>query len=206
MHPRRSKFPGGTGALAVLIALVTAVASGPGCAASAPGAGPQLRLSDLAGAPVDPLAASTKPAVCLLLVRIDCPISNRYVPEIRRLAEAFGAEGVPWTLVYASRDDTAEAIRAHRVDFSLEQPGLAALRDPEHRLVRFSGAQATPEAVVVDGDGRIAYVGRIDDTYTSFSTQRAEPTVRDLELAISAVLAGEAPVHRHRPAIGCAIT
>ena len=55
----------------------------------------------LSGAPLDALRApaGTK-AIVFLFTSTDCPISNRYAPEVRRIAEAFGPKGVVFRLVY----------------------------------------------------------------------------------------------------------
>src|ERR1700686_4625573 len=59
-------------------------------AASPPG----LRLPDLDNQLVDPFqtAADTK-AIVFLFISVDCPVSNRYAPEIRRLNEKFARGG-----------------------------------------------------------------------------------------------------------------
>ena len=69
----------------------------------------------LSGAPVDALQApaGTK-AIVFLFTSTDCPISNRYAPEVRRIAEAFGSKGVVFRLVYPSPADDAMPIAAQR--------------------------------------------------------------------------------------------
>ena len=160
---------------------------------------------DLAGATVRPLA-TTAPATVLLFVREDCPIANRYAPEIVRLHDRFSPQGVVFWLVYADTPQDGEAIRAHLRDYGLPDQ---ALRDPEHVLVRAAGVRVTPEAAVfVPGPGgpRLAYRGRIDDRYQALGRMRASPTVHDLEEALTAVLAGKAVVRSEAPAVGCFIT
>src|SRR6202521_3151199 len=79
-------------------------------AASAPG----LRLPDLDNRLVDPFqtAADTK-AIVFVFISVDCPISNRYAPEIQRLTEKFGPRGVVFRLVYPNPAESPDAIRAH---------------------------------------------------------------------------------------------
>ena len=36
----------------------------------------------------------------LLFIRTDCPISNRYAPDLERLYERFAPQGVEFRLVY----------------------------------------------------------------------------------------------------------
>jgi hypothetical protein len=121
-------------------------------------------VQSLTGTAVDALQApaGTK-AIVFLFTSTDCPISNRYAPEIQRLVGEFSRKGVVFRLVYPNPADNANAIRDHMAAFSYEG-ALEALRDPAHTLVKFTKATITPEAVVVAG-GRVVYRGRIDDRY-----------------------------------------
>ena len=162
-------------------------------------------VQTLSGAPVDALQApaGTK-AIVYIFTSTDCPISNRYAPEIRRLAETFRPKGVSFRMVYPSRAETPDAIRAHLGAFSYD--GVTeAVRDPELALVKFTGATITPEAVVFDPAGRRLYRGRIDDRYVDFGRARPAPTRRDLRDALDATLAGKPVQNPTTKAIGCFI-
>ena len=157
---------------------------------------------DLAGHAVDPLDAPGATAVVLLFTRTDCPFSNRYAPEVRRLYERFHDRGVAFWLVYPDPAATAESIEDHRREYSYPLP---ALRDPGHVLVQRAGATITPEAAVFRPGGEVAYLGRIDDRYVDFGQARPQATQHDLEQALEAVLAGRpVPVPRAK-AVGCFI-
>lgn len=158
------------------------------------------RALDLDGRPVDPLAAAA-PATVLLFTATSCPIANRYAPEVRRLYEAFAPRGVAFWLVYPDRDTSPAAAREHARAYGYPFP---AVRDPEHALVRASGATVTPEAAVF-ARGRLVYRGRIDDRFVDFGRERATPTRRDLHDALEAVLAGRAIATTATEAIGCSI-
>lgn len=161
-----------------------------------------LRLVDLEGRPANPLAGGEVPATVLLLMRTDCPISNRYAPEVKRLYAQFAPRGVTFWRVYPDADETAEQIRHHGEAYGYP---FAALYDPEHALVERMAAVVTPEAAVFDAAGELVYSGRIDNWYEAFGHARPEPTERDLREALEAVLAGR-PVARPRvEAIGCTI-
>jgi len=151
---------------------------------------------------VDPLA-DPGPAVVLVFVRTDCPIANRYAPEIRRLHERFAARGVGFWLVYPDRGESSDAVRDHLRAFDLP---ARAVRDPGHVLVKRAGARITPEAAVfVPGTAgpRLAYHGRIDDRHPELGRMRPAPTTRDLEDALEAVLAGRPVPRESAPAVGC---
>ena len=137
----------------------------------------------------------------LIFVSTDCPVSNRYAPEIKRLYEEFTPRGVRFRLVYPNPLDDESAINRHRLAFGY--PPIAE-RDGDHSLVKAAGATITPEAVIVDSQ-RVVYRGRIDDRFVELLRERPAPTQHDLRTAMTAVLAGE-PVHPARTqAVGCFI-
>src|SRR5215470_3745721 len=162
-----------------------------------------VRVPDLENKPIEPLqpTAGTK-ATVLLFVSTDCPISNRYAPDIRKLHDIYGNEGVAFWLVYPNPADSVADIRDHLKSFSY--PGTA-LRDVHHDAVKRAGATITPEAAVYDGSGRLAYRGRIDDRYSAIGVERAAPTRHDLQDAIAATIAGKPVTTRFTQAVGCYI-
>jgi hypothetical protein len=161
-------------------------------------------VQSLAGASVDALRApaGTK-AIVFLFTSTDCPISNRYAPEVQRVVSEFSGKGVVFRLVYPNPADEAPAIHEHMTAFSYAG-AMEALRDPAHALVKFTKAAVTPEAVVVAG-GRVVYRGRIDDRYVDIGIERPAPTQHDLADALAAVLAGKRVPHAATQAVGCFI-
>lgn len=160
-----------------------------------------LPLFDLTGLQIDPFAAENVKATVFLFARTDCPISNRYAPEVRRLYDRFSSRGVAFWLVYPNPEITAEAIRQHVEDYSYS---LQVLCDPQHALVKLTGAQVTPEAAVFNGAGQMLYRGRIDDRFPDFGIVR-EPKSRDLQDALEAVLDGRPVASETTQAVGCLI-
>jgi len=160
---------------------------------------------DLSGATVDPRpGAGAGPAV-VVFVRTDCPVSNRYAPELRRLREQFSARGMSFWLVYPDPAETPSAIRRHQSDFGF---GYRALRDPQHELVQATRATVTPEAAVfvaAASGPQMVYRGRIDDRYVDFGRSRAAPTRRDLREVLEALAQGVPVTPRTTVAIGCSI-
>jgi hypothetical protein len=156
---------------------------------------------DLAGQAVNPFEGKAKLTV-LIFLNPECPISNRYAPEIQRLAKAFEPNDATFWLVYPDRDLSIETIQKHLKEYGYS---LRALRDPRHLLVRRAHAQVTPEAAVFTADGNLAYHGRIDDRYVDFGKERYAPTERDLESAVKACLANKPVLRASTKAIGCYI-
>lgn len=162
-----------------------------------------LELLDLEDRRVLPLGDPGARGYVFVLASTDCPISNRYAPELQRLHRRFARAGIVFRLVYPEPSERVERIRHHLRDFGYP---FGALRDPEHNLVRMVAATVTPEAAVfVTGPAgpRLAYRGRIDDRYLEFGRARAAPTTHDLEQVLELIAAGQAPALRTTTAVGC---
>jgi AhpC/TSA family len=162
-----------------------------------------VRVPDLDGKLVDPfqVPAGTK-ATVLLFVSTDCPISNRYAPDVRRLHDTYAKEGVAFWLVYPNPADAVSDIRDHLKSFNY--PGTA-LRDLKHDLAKTVGATITPEAAVYDAKGALRYRGRIDDRYSAVGIEKAQASRRDLQDAIAATLTGKPVAQKLTQAVGCYI-
>jgi hypothetical protein len=131
----------------------------------------------------------------------DCPISNRYAPEVQRLAAKFKGHA-SFVLVYPVPTDTDAVIREHHNKFGYSLPSV---RDIDQRLVRRTGATMMPEVAVVQGNA-VLYRGRIDDRYIDLGKDRPAPTQRDLESALDAAIAGKPIAVKQTQAVGCILS
>ena len=145
------------------------------------------------------VGAAERPLV-LIFTRTDCPIANRYAPELRRLFNAYSGK-VDFQLVYVEPGVTGQKIEAHRGEYALPIP---AVRDKDRKYVRMAAPTVTPE-VAVFLRGRLVYRGRIDDRFVGFGVLRREPFHHDLEDTLASIAAGKNPPLRVTKAIGCAI-
>jgi hypothetical protein len=159
---------------------------------------------DLTGRAVNPIRAKGARATVLIFFRTDCPISNRYAPEIQRLEAEFMPRGVVFWLIDPDPLQPAPAIRAYLAQYGYKD-AAHVLRDPSHVLVKETGVEVTPEAAVFSGSGNMLYRGRIDDWYVRLGQYRPAPTTNDLEAALKAILAGQPVKPRTTPALGCFI-
>jgi hypothetical protein len=162
-----------------------------------------IRLKDLQDRLVDPFQPpiGTK-AIVFVFVRVDCPASNRYTPDLRGLYDRFAGRGVRFWLVYPDVQPLS-VVRDHAQ--GLKQT-IDALRDPQHLLVKRIGVLVTPEAAVFDPGGRLLYHGRIDDRYVAYGIERPSPMSLDLHDALVAVLAGRRVPHAVVKAVGCQLS
>jgi peroxiredoxin len=174
-------------------------------AAPAPGSAlnaSALRLVDLDDKAFDIKGAGQGRVHVVIFTRSDCPVSNRFAPEVRKLYDDFHAKGADFCLVYVDPSEKPSAIREHLRQYEYACPGL---RDPEHTLVAQTGATVTPEAVVFDGSWQMTYRGRINDQYEELGKPRANSSKHDLRDAIEATLAGQPVAEPITKAIGCYI-
>jgi len=160
---------------------------------------------DLAGRvrrPVDEARKQKKIAAVLFFVTTDCPIANRYAPEINRICRDYGSRRVACYIVQVDASLQSPAATAHARAFGFKSP---VLLDRKHELVQFCGASVTPEAAVLSASGQVLYRGRIDDRYASLSRARTQPSRRDLRLALDAICAGHKVTTPRTTATGCII-
>lgn len=147
--------------------------------------------------------SSGEKATIVFFVTHDCPISNRYAPEIERICSEYSARGVGCLMAYVDPTITAEEIRQHRQAFGTVQP---AVHDTSHELVRLAGATITPESAVFDRGGRLVYRGRVNNFYAALGTPRRQATEHDLRDALDELLAGAAVSKPRTQAVGCFIS
>jgi hypothetical protein len=158
---------------------------------------------DLAGRPVNPFAKGNKvSANVFLFVAVDCPISNKYAPELKRLVNEFEPKGVLFWFVYTDPDITPESIRKHAQEFGLSG---RMIYDRKLVLARKSRAEVTPEAALFSPSGDILYHGRIDDRFPVLGKERLQATDRTLATAITSFLAGRSLPVSEAKAVGCRI-
>jgi len=196
--------PAYTGRVSAAIVLRAGSAFALALAMSASLAGAPQGVVGLDGRAVDPLAVPTGVrAHVLVFTTTDCPISNRYAPEITRLAAAYANQGVRFWVIYPVPGDTPDKIRAHVTQFGLDLP---VARDSRFELVRRTGVTVTPEVAVIDATGQMAYRGRVDDRYVDFGVDRPAPTTRDLDSALASLLAGRPIEPKTTRAVGCILS
>jgi peroxiredoxin len=161
-----------------------------------------LLLRDTAGVEHTMREWSAAKAAVVFFVTIDCPIGNSYVPEMNRIREAYGPRGVVTWAVQADPSVPQAAVAKYAADYRYSFP---LLLDPEQILVRHTGATITPQAAVLSPEGKLLYLGRIDNRVEDFGKSRLKATVADLRNAIDQVLAGRPVSPDRTKSIGCSI-
>jgi peroxiredoxin len=163
---------------------------------------PAFQLRDTQGQVHTPGEWSGEKAVLLFFVTTDCPVANSYVPEMNRIHDAYAPRGVRVFAVQADTTIPDAAVARYARDYRY---GFPLLLDPRQVLVRLANATITPQAAVLSPDGKVLYLGRIDNRVADFGQQRFQATEQDLREALDAVLAGKPVPHPFTKSIGCAI-
>jgi hypothetical protein len=148
------------------------------------------------------LLPTSPKAILFFLIRPDCPISNAYHPEIKRLAKEYEARGIASVVVYAEAGLEPWKAECHSFEFDA---GCPAILDPKLVLARGLGATVTPEAAVVSQAGELLYRGRIDDQYLEVGRRRPEAVRHDLRDALEAALTGRPAPCPRTQSVGCPI-
>lgn len=164
---------------------------------------PSVAVHDIDGVLREPLKADKGHVEAVFFVTNDCPVSNYYAHEIRRICDAYAKRGAGCTLVYTDPSLTDEQARQHSNEYG--HGPYPKIVDRTHALVKAAGAQINPTAVLVRPDGSIAYRGRIDNTYAAIGIQRRVVTEHDLRDALDAVLSGHPVPSPETQPIGCYI-
>jgi thiol-disulfide isomerase/thioredoxin len=132
-----------------------------------------------------------------------CPYVQHVAPRLGMLAEEWAAQGVATVAINSNDADTHPDDSPAR----MAQQGPAwgwtfpYLVDASQEVAKAYGAACTPDPFVFDADLRLVYRGQFDDTRPG----GAEATGADLDAAVRAVVAGQAPAADQHPAVGCSI-
>lgn len=162
-----------------------------------------FQLRDTQGAMHTAAEWASAKAVVIYFTTTDCPIANSYVPEMNRIHDAYSPRGVAFYAVQTDLTIPEKDVVQYAKDYGYTYP---LLLDPQQTLVRHAGATITPQVAIFAPDGKLLYLGRIDDRVADFGKQRLKATEFDLRDALDAVLAGKPVPHATTKSIGCAIT
>jgi hypothetical protein len=152
----------------------------------------------IAGLILSLVLAQTDRLTVYVFTTTDCPIANRYAPEIQRLAAKY-QQYARFVLVYPVPTDTPELILEHQKKYAYV---LDSVRDPDQKLLKMTGVTVSPEVAVMRGS-QLLYRGRVDDRYIELGKERPNPTRHDLEAALDLITTGRPVAVRQTQAVGC---
>jgi peroxiredoxin len=163
---------------------------------------PQFQLRDTSGGLHTTTEWASHKAVVLYFVTIDCPVGNSYVPEMNRIHDAYTARGIAFFAVQADPSvreaDVAKYAKEYRYTFPL-------LLDPQQVLVRHANATITPQAAILSPEGKVVYLGPIDNRVVDFGKARPRATESYVREDLDAILDGKAVPVAAQHSVGCSI-
>lgn len=161
-----------------------------------------LGLLNPEGGPFDSTSLERAEVLVFAILGNSCPAVKACTQSLVEFQERLGPRGVQVVAVnsnneYLSPRDAPKEMPAWAQEQGLNFPYL---KDPNGTLARRLGATNTPHFLVLDGERRLRYRGRMFD-----SREPARATAKELEAAVEAVMA-----HRDVPApetnpLGCSI-
>ena len=147
--------------------------------------------------------------LCVIFTCNHCPTAQAYEERIKKLHEDYQDKGVAIVAIspndphalrldelgYTDLSDSLEEMKIRAKDHGFEFPYL--YDGDTQQVSRAYGALATPHVFLFDGERKLRYVGRIDDSEVK------EVKSHDLRNAIDALLAGRAVPKEQTRIFGC---
>jgi peroxiredoxin len=186
--------------LMMLGAATMIAAAVPAAAAVAVGeAAPGFTLMDTAGNKVS-LSDFEGKVVVLEWLNPDCPFVQRHykADTMKSLAETYGGKGVVWLTINSTNYMDAEANAKFKAANQLPYPILV---DQDGAVGHLYDAKTTPHMYIIDGDGKLVYMGAIDDDPRGSSDTPANY----IAAALDEVLAGKAVTTAETTPYGCSV-
>lgn len=184
----------------VTMVTVAVLAAAPAAAGVAVGEmAPSFTLKDEAGNEVS-LADFKGKVVVLEWLNPDCPFVVRHYKAgtMKNLATSYGAKGVVWLTINSTNYMDAEANAKFKAANQLPYPILV---DQDGAVGHLYDAKTTPHMYIIDGAGKLVYVGAIDDDPRGGS----EKPANYVAAALDEVLAGSAVTTAETTPYGCSV-
>ena len=145
-----------------------------------------------------------KTGLLIMFICNHCPYVKHIREDLAKFSEDY-AESDLGIVAISSNDrevyptDSPEAMKAEAEGFGYRFPYLY---DEDQSVAAAYSAMCTPDFFLFDGDRKLAYRGRFDE---SRPDSGIPVTGRDLRAAVDAVLAGEQVPGEQYPSMGCSI-
>lgn len=185
-----------------------ALTPAPGAVPLAGQVAPAFTLVDAEGMPRS-LADFRGRVVVLEWTNESCPqVQKHYAGAMQALQREVAEDGVIWLSVISSAPGTQGYVTGDSARTWKTRTGAHSahlLLDPTGQVGKAYGARTTPDMRIIDREGRLVYVGGIDDTPTTDEAD-LQGAVNFVRAALQDVLSGR-PVRRDFAApYGCSVT
>ena len=190
--------------LAALFVITAAVIAGSGRSTNEVPAPPaigatidEFSLPDVNGQEHTLKSLKGKNGTVLIFIAVQCPVSNAYNDRMEKLAQDYKDKGIAVIGINANASEDAAAVKAHAAEKHLT---FTILKDSGNKIADKLGAARTPEAYFLDGNNKLLYHGRIDNSQNPDAIES-----NDLRQALDSALAGKPVEKPEAKSFGCSI-
>jgi peroxiredoxin len=173
---------------------------------------PDFQLPDTDGAFYSSDDFSDRPVLVMFICN-HCPYVKHIAKELSALSRDFAQARIAMIAIQSNDieeypEDRPELMHAEKETRDYRFPYLF---DESQQVAKDFQATCTPDFFLFDGDQRLVYRGRIDETRPTriasgvYDSSGQEPHGRDLREAIKATLHGEPVNPQQFPSVGCNI-
>lgn len=145
--------------------------------------------------------AGNKGAV-LLFLSPECPLCQNYSVAINEIRTNYSQKAIPFIGIISGNYYTAEEVNLFKAKYDLD---MDIIFDSKFTISKFYNATTTPEAILIDEDGKLLYRGAIDNWAISLGKKRLEATEYYLISALDAFLSGTKINPKETKPVGCFI-
>ena len=141
-----------------------------------------------------------QPLTAVVFLATDCPISQKYIGELKHIDSLFQAKISIKGIVPGNvkQEEIDQFISEYQINFPV-------VADAEYKLVKKYHATITPEVFLINDRNHIYYQGAIDNWFFDLGKYRQHITEHYLIDAIKAVQEGRSPVVKKTDSVGCVI-
>ena len=156
------------------------------------------------------LADYKDPILVIMFICNHCPTSQLYEGRMKQLVEDYRGKGVGFVgvnpndpkavmLSELGYTDVSDSLEEMKIRSEYRHFNFPYLYDGETQsMTQAYGAQATPHIFIFDKERKLRYDGRIDN-----AQRESLVKIKDVRLALDAMLAGKEVAVAHTPAFGC---
>jgi len=164
---------------------------------------PDFRLPGVDGRTYSRDDFASARALVVMFICNHCPYVQAVEDRLIRLGRELGPRGVQLVGICSNDavsypEDAFDKLAARWRDKAY---GFPYLFDETQDVARAFGAVCTPDFFVYDGARKLAYLGRLDDSWKDES----KVTRRELASALEALLAGQLVATAQKPSMGCSL-
>jgi peroxiredoxin len=162
---------------------------------------PQFALQDQNGKTVN-LSDYSGKVVVLEWFNDGCPFVQAHYKgesDMNASASKLADKGIVWLAINSTKDANVEHNKQIAAEWKIDRP---ILDDSSGNVGHLYGAKTTPHMYVIDKDGKLAYMGAIDNNPNG---DKKDNKINYVEKAVNEILAGSSVSEPQTKSYGCSV-